>query len=1056
MNQAQDDENSDSDGEYLGAFIYKSSNTAKSSGVQDRKGKEEPAEISYKEEANILCNLSTSIADNNGKDDEATSMTSADYDDSSSSEANILLNLSASIDNAAAHKRNTATIDRQLAAASVTKNNDKEKCKDAKRGNNNQDDEANILLNLCSSIEDVAHKKCSAAIDTDNKGKSSRDVREMRQDMSTPSSDNDEDEANILLNLCSSIEDAAHKRTATCTANNNKVERTGARGAATSSATSTVASANDGANILANLNSSFEDSAAHKRTAIIAICNILGLPTKDNVESTDSRREAHQDNMSTPSSDNEDEANILANLSSSIEDFHKLLSNVGDESWLQRYNKLISFKSIYGHPNCDINPCMNNPSLGSWVERQRNLMRQYESQAADPSNRKGKGTLHGGCMIDKERYMALQRIGLTSCCSEADRHMASCSAVEGTKNLKTAIAHNAIAIAQNDKMLLNLSSSIEDAARNKCRMSSNENNDKEISSNSKKGTMCRDEEAGILLNLSSSIEDADRNKRVAATNIANNDSNANHDKEIRSNSSWISFVNSFATCAQSKKGTMCQDEEACILLNLSSSIEDATRNKRRTATTIANNDANGKRKDEGRMSSLSNNDEDDTNPNTLVDKEDSNICPPMKSGAKRLVIANDEGKQKGAKRMHLSTSPLHIEDGTNVVNMKSTHECFAIKLKDKRKFQEEDDNIGPSVKRPANASAAYEPPLVFTSLATAGQLVNNAAMLPNAVQALLPGGSVPEFLYQLTKMLTDTRNKSIIEWSTLHCHPHNSSADPNNNNNISGGGGGGRIEVHHPSHLEKEVLGKYFRHSKYSSFQRQLNYFGFRKIAGKSKMSPCSYVNDAATSDIRSLLLMKRKSKRDRTNKFQQIVNTVQNIQQEKQQPTKQVVQTEQDDKLLQQGKEILLQQLQMNMEAAKAAAKGQQEMNAQQQFLYSSMNGNMAHRGTHNLSSDQLSLAMQVLEEDQERKRQLLLALEVAEKEQERILIKAQQEQVELELLRRQMHLESMQVEQQTAELRRKLLQQESISAVTSEKEQERMLCQNVQHDKVGMCEKH
>ena len=142
--------------------------------------------------------------------------------------------------------------------------------------------------------------------------------------------------------------------------------------------------------------------------------------------------------------------------------------------------------------------------------------------------------------------------------------------------------------------------------------------------------------------------------------------------------------------------------------------------------------------------STADNDEDDTNPNTLVDKEDSNICPPMKSGVKRLVIANDKGKQKGAKGMHLSTRPLHIEDGTNVVNMKSTHERFAIKLKDKRKFQEEDDNIGPSVKRPANASAVYEPPLIFTSLATAGQLVNNAAMLPNAVQALLPGGSVPE------------------------------------------------------------------------------------------------------------------------------------------------------------------------------------------------------------------------------------------------------------------------------------------------------------------------
>jgi hypothetical protein len=94
---------------------------------------------------------------------------------------------------------------------------------------------------------------------------------------------------------------------------------------------------------------------------------------------------------------------------------------------------------------------------------------------------------------------------------------------------------------------------------------------------------------------------------------------------------------------------------------------------------------------------------------------------------------------------------------------------------------------------------------------------------------------IAEFLYQLTKMLTDD-NAEIIEWVD------------------------GRIKVHYPERLEGEVLHKYFRHSKFASFQRQLNYFGFRKIAGKGKMSPCSYVNEGATSDIRSLLLIKRKT----------------------------------------------------------------------------------------------------------------------------------------------------------------------------------------------------
>lgn len=44
------------------------------------------------------------------------------------------------------------------------------------------------------------------------------------------------------------------------------------------------------------------------------------------------------------------------------------------------------------------------------------------------------------------------------------------------------------------------------------------------------------------------------------------------------------------------------------------------------------------------------------------------------------------------------------------------------------------------------------------------------------------------------------------------------------------------------------------------AIQRQLNYFGFRKIAGKGKMAPCSYINDAATGDLKSLLSIRRKA----------------------------------------------------------------------------------------------------------------------------------------------------------------------------------------------------
>ncbi|KAL3795636.1 hypothetical protein HJC23_002043 [Cyclotella cryptica] len=108
---------------------------------------------------------------------------------------------------------------------------------------------------------------------------------------------------------------------------------------------------------------------------------------------------------------------------------------------------------------------------------------------------------------------------------------------------------------------------------------------------------------------------------------------------------------------------------------------------------------------------------------------------------------------------------------------------------------------------------------------------NNALLLHMAAP---PHHPVAEFLFQLTKMLTDD-NSEYIEWK-------NSS-----------------ILVHDPPGLEKRILPKYFRHSNYSSFQRQMNYFGFRKIAGKGKMAACSYVNEHAKEDISSLLYIKRK-----------------------------------------------------------------------------------------------------------------------------------------------------------------------------------------------------
>ena len=134
--------------------------------------------------------------------------------------------------------------------------------------------------------------------------------------------------------------------------------------------------------------------------------------------------------------------------------------------------------------------------------------------------------------------------------------------------------------------------------------------------------------------------------------------------------------------------------------------------------------------------------------------------------------------------------------------------------------------------------AVHTPVVVLNSVASSRALVPIVPSHPSAIPVPATSGAAPanssvaEFLYQLTKMLTDD-NREVIEWSNK------------------------KIEVHNPHKLASDVLHKYFRHSKFASFQRQLNYFGFRKLAGKGKMAPCSYVNDAATSELRSILLIK-------------------------------------------------------------------------------------------------------------------------------------------------------------------------------------------------------
>lgn len=113
---------------------------------------------------------------------------------------------------------------------------------------------------------------------------------------------------------------------------------------------------------------------------------------------------------------------------------------------------------------------------------------------------------------------------------------------------------------------------------------------------------------------------------------------------------------------------------------------------------------------------------------------------------------------------------------------------------------------------------------------------------------------VPEFLCHLFSMLRDPSYLDLISWSVpTHDEPDHM-------------GGGirniGKIVVHKPEALQDFVLGKYYRHSKYASFQRQLNYFGFKKrLHGgkKGKLSPCSYIHESLNEDVGSLFTLKRR-----------------------------------------------------------------------------------------------------------------------------------------------------------------------------------------------------
>ncbi|KAI0333612.1 hypothetical protein GY45DRAFT_1432335 [Cubamyces sp. BRFM 1775] len=69
--------------------------------------------------------------------------------------------------------------------------------------------------------------------------------------------------------------------------------------------------------------------------------------------------------------------------------------------------------------------------------------------------------------------------------------------------------------------------------------------------------------------------------------------------------------------------------------------------------------------------------------------------------------------------------------------------------------------------------------------------------------------NIPRFLLKLYEILNDPANEQLIKWSEA----------------------GDSFYIYHQERFAREVLGKWFKHQNFSSFVRQLNLYGFRKIS---------------------------------------------------------------------------------------------------------------------------------------------------------------------------------------------------------------------------------
>ncbi|CAD8206338.1 unnamed protein product [Paramecium pentaurelia] len=96
---------------------------------------------------------------------------------------------------------------------------------------------------------------------------------------------------------------------------------------------------------------------------------------------------------------------------------------------------------------------------------------------------------------------------------------------------------------------------------------------------------------------------------------------------------------------------------------------------------------------------------------------------------------------------------------------------------------------------------------------------------------------LPNFLVKLKSMLNDQVNSHIISWNEK----------------------GSKLIIHQTKLFKEIVLPQYFKQPNYSSFQKQMNNYGFKNIRISSNTT--EFYNENWTSDYRKIDKIKRKKK---------------------------------------------------------------------------------------------------------------------------------------------------------------------------------------------------